>query len=114
MPLTLEQLDQFGTLEQVPYSFDHTWETDEVCGNWRLEDMDSLGNLDQLKISFDDPVWTTLCVKFPSASIAADATVTADGVRQRTGEALVVADASVVAEDKEQETLVQTLLPMQQ
>jgi hypothetical protein len=34
MALTLEQLDQFGTLEQVPYSFDHTWEVDEVCGNW--------------------------------------------------------------------------------
>jgi len=43
MALTLEQLDQFGTLEQVPYSFDHTWQTDEVCGDWRLEDIDSFG-----------------------------------------------------------------------
>ena len=95
MALTLEQLDQFGTLEQVPYSFDHNWEVDEVCGDWRLEDMDSLGNLDTLTVSFDDPVWLTLCVKFPGAAISASADVVADGSRIRSGEAAVAADATL-------------------
>ena len=98
MPLTLEQLDQFGNLEQIPYSFDHNWETDEVCGSWTLEELDNFGNLDSIQISFDNAIWTTACIKFPSASITADATVSADGVRQRTGEAIITANATVVAD----------------
>ena len=74
MALTLEQLDQFGNLEQLQYSFDQTWFVDEVCGPWYLDSIDALGNLDTLTVSFDDPVWNTLCVKFPAAAITADAT----------------------------------------
>jgi len=42
-PLTLEQLDVYGSLESVPYSLDHNFYTGKVCGPWTLDELDAFG-----------------------------------------------------------------------
>ena len=87
MPLTLEQLDQFGTLESMPqYSLDHDWYADKVCGNWTLDELNNFGNLDTIQISLDSAVWGTACIYLDApAAVTASASVAASAIRERTG-----------------------------
>jgi len=54
MALTLEELDQLGTLDSMPqYPLDSTWYVDKVCGPWTLDAMDAFGTLDSLNLAMD-------------------------------------------------------------
>ena len=59
--MTLEELDVYGSLENVPYSLDNTFYDNgtKVCGPWTLDQLDYFGSLDNLPFSLDDPIWTT-------------------------------------------------------
>jgi len=61
VPMTLEELDVYGSLENVPYSLDNTFYNNgtTICGPWTLDQLDYFGSLDNLPFSLDDPVWTT-------------------------------------------------------
>ena len=52
-PLTLEQLDVYGSLESVPYSLDNTFYDGKVCGTWTLDQLDAFGSLDSLVLSLE-------------------------------------------------------------
>jgi hypothetical protein len=41
MSLTLEQLDQFGSLDSLPFSLDNNWTDEGVCGPFTLEGLDA-------------------------------------------------------------------------
>ena len=58
MALTLEELDQLGTLESMPqYPLDATWYVDKVCGPWSLDAMDAFGTLDTINLQMDSDAW---------------------------------------------------------
>ena len=62
--LTLEQLDQFGALDDLPFSLDNNWTDEGVCGPFTLEGLDQFStNLDALAFSLDSDVWNTACIK---------------------------------------------------
>lgn len=66
MPNTigLEGLDQFGTLDSLPYSLDNNWTDEGICGPWTLEQIDQFNtNLDAIELSFDSASWDTACIK---------------------------------------------------
>jgi hypothetical protein len=66
MSLTLEQLDQFGSLDSLPFSLDNNWTDEGVCGPFTLEGLDPFGSIDSLGFSLDDNIWnlsTTTCAK---------------------------------------------------
>lgn len=66
MPNTigLEGLDQFGTLDSLPYSLDNNWTDEGICGPFTLEGLDQFsGNIDALPFSLDSTVWNTACIK---------------------------------------------------
>jgi hypothetical protein len=41
MSLTLEQLDQFGSLDSLPFTLDNNWTDEGVCGPFTLEGLDA-------------------------------------------------------------------------
>jgi hypothetical protein len=57
MSLTLEQLDQFGSLDSLPFSLDNNWTDEGVCGPFTLEGLDPFGSIDSLGYSLDDNIW---------------------------------------------------------
>jgi len=62
--LTLDQLDQYGTLDSLPFSLDNNWTDEGVCGPFTLEGLDQFNtNLDELQFSLDSEVWNTACIK---------------------------------------------------
>jgi hypothetical protein len=67
MSLTLEQLDQFGSLDTLPYSLDNNWTDEGVCGPFTLEGLDAFGSIDSLGFSLDNAIWlsTTTCQRWP-------------------------------------------------
>jgi hypothetical protein len=79
MSLTLEQLDQFGSLDSLPFSLDNNWTDEGVCGPFTLEGLDPFGSIDSLGYSLDDGIWlsTTTCAKIASAEITGTGTLTA-------------------------------------
>ena len=100
VPMTLEQLDVYGSLENVPYSLDNTFYDigTTVCGPWTLDQLDAFGSLDNLAISLDSSLWTTnACINISDALITANAAVVADANRIRTSSGAIDANADVVA-----------------
>jgi len=79
MSLTLEQLDQFGSLDTLPFSLDNNWTDEGVCGPFTLEGLDAFGSIDSLGFSLDDNIWnlTTTCAKVASAEVTGTGTLTA-------------------------------------
>ena len=79
MSLTLEQLDQFGTLDSLPFSLDNNWTDEGVCGPFTLEGLDAFGSIDSLGFSLDDNIWlsTTTCAKVAYAEITGTGTLEA-------------------------------------
>lgn len=62
--LTLDQLDQYGTLDSLPFSLDNNWTDEGICGPFTLEGLDQFStNLDELQFSLDSEVWNTACIK---------------------------------------------------
>lgn len=62
--ITLEQLDQFGTLDSLPFSLDNNWTDEGICGPFNLEQLDQFNtNLDAIQISLDSIIWDTACIK---------------------------------------------------
>lgn len=62
--ISLEGLDQFGTLDSLPFSLDNNWTDEGICGPWTLEQIDQFsGNIDAIELSFDSVAWDTACIK---------------------------------------------------
>ena len=74
--LTLEELDQLGTLDSMPqYPLDSTWYVDKVCGPWSVDSMDAFGTLDSLNLAMDSAAWGTASIYFDApANITSAAT----------------------------------------
>lgn len=68
----------------------------DVCGPFTLEQLDQFGSLDSLAFSLDSEVWESAntCIFDVSASTTASATTTANGYRERFGDASVTGNAS--------------------
>ena len=66
--LTLEQLDQFGSLDALAYSPDsplwNSTDQKDVTGPWSIDGIDAFNtNLDALAFSLDSPVWNTATLR---------------------------------------------------
>jgi hypothetical protein len=106
MSLTLEQLDQFGALDTLPFSLDNNWTDEGVCGPFNLDTLDAFGSIDTLGFSLDDNIWTltTTCSKVASAEVTGTGTLTATAdfrlpitvEASITGVGLLAADAFLV------------------
>lgn len=72
MAAGLEQLDAYGSLDELPWSLDDpVWdlffpaEIADDCGTFTLEMLDNFGTIDSLPYSLDDPFWQKIiCTKF--------------------------------------------------
>jgi len=81
--LTLEQLDQFGSLDSLTLSLDSSdWNSTtqkNVTGPWVLEGLDAFSSsIDSLAISLDSELWATAYLWDGVADITANATVVAN------------------------------------
>jgi hypothetical protein len=86
VPMTLEQLDVYGSLENVPYSLDNTFYDNgtTICGPWTLDQLDAFGSLDNLAISLDSSLWTTnACINLSDAVITSDADITSSATKNK-------------------------------
>ena len=63
MPLTLEQLDVYGSIENVPYSLDNTFYDGKVCGPWTLEQLNNLSEFQELA---QEKAFEKVFITFPS------------------------------------------------
>lgn len=125
MAAGLEQLDAFGSLDELPLSLDDPlWDLlypaylPDQCTQWRLEDLDVFGSLESVPYSLDNAFWdnyrcdkfgqiVALCrgratvtanATFVSASdVEGDATVSALGGKLSFGAGDIYSDASVLA-----------------
>jgi hypothetical protein len=91
--LTLEQLDQFGSLDDLPFSLDANWVEDGICGPYSIELLDYFGTIDSIEFSLDDEIWTldTTCITLASAVI------TASGVVDASAEVFIGIDGAISA-----------------
>jgi len=107
-PFTLEDLDQFGTLDALPFSLDSSvWESPNTCIMFFAGAVNGTANVTAAptRITLDsaaiDGTATVLAngarVIAASGSITANGTVTADGVRVRGANASILGDATVTA-----------------
>ena len=100
----LEQLDAYGSLDELPLSLDDpNWdllfpsEPEPVCGPFTLEQLDEFGDLDSLLWSLDDTRWTdpTVCILYGSGVSVGYANADAAAYAIRTNSANVDASANV-------------------
>ena len=69
VPIHLEQLDQYGTLEQLDAVINSLDDLDTTFIDFRnpnLEQLDNWGSLDTLPFSLDSASWETAFVRFGS------------------------------------------------
>ena len=82
MAYSLEQLDVYGSIENVPYSLDNSFYDGKVCGSWTLEQLDNFGSLDSLTLPLDSELWVTgACINIADVTIDANAVLMASAER---------------------------------
>ena len=69
----------------------------DICGPFTLEQLDLFGNLDGLAFSLDSEIWSSAdtCILEFSGDITGVADVSASGILERTGEAIITASGSL-------------------
>ena len=105
MAATLEQLDQYGSIDELPFSLDDpNWDVifpNEIADNcyvFTLENLDIYGSIENVPFSLDDPFWEKYrCDKYGTITANAESYVTVNGYRIYSGAGDIDTSATVDA-----------------
>ncbi len=100
--LTLEELDRFGSLDDLPFTLDANWMDCGIQGPFTLEELDYFStSIDALAFSLDSPIWTSpdteICLVYQPQVITGVGTVNAIPEFSKTAQAIITANGQVVA-----------------
>jgi hypothetical protein len=100
--LTLEELDRFGSLDDLPFTLDANWMDCGIQGPFSLEELDYFStSIDALAFSLDDAIWTSpdteICLVYQPQLITGTGTVNATAEFFKDAQAIITANGQVVA-----------------
>ena len=85
VPITLEQLDSYGTVEQLNTVSSSIDDLDFIdYTNLNLEQLDNYGDLDNLPFGLDSSNWQNVFVRFGKGNLTSNFTSTANAIIQET------------------------------